>query len=155
MRYPSPLVLVIASSLGLAASFAGCGGSSAPVPSAPHSGAMFPLPNNKGFFEIRTESGVKPGRGGRSRSAKVEKTPFFVFFYQADGSTEMTPPPTDVTVKIGSAEKNTPVSLTPQAKNTEGAIPFAAPAANYPDAFRGELSANISGETVVAPFSFR
>lgn len=151
MRIPPTFIASILS-LGLAGSLAGCGGESKPVPVAPHSGALFPLPDNKGYFEIRTESG---GRGGRGARSKAAKTPFLVFFYQPDGATEMTPPPTDVTVKIGSAEKNTAVSLTPQTKGSEGGVPFAAPPGNYPEAFRGELSAKINGETVETQFSFR
>lgn len=144
------LALVLA--LGSETMIAGCGGSSAPVPVAPHSGAMFPLPDNKGFFEIRTEGGGRSARGARSKAAK---TPFLVFFYQADGVTEMTPPPTDVTVRIGTTEKGTSIALTPQTKGATGGVPFAAPPDNYPDAFRGELTAKINGESVEASFLFR
>ncbi len=131
----------------------GCGGSGTPLPAASHSGALFPLPDSRGFFEIKTEAGTRTGRGARS---KVASAPFHVYFYKADGSSPIDPAPTDVSIKIGSAEKNTTITLTPDksASSTAGTA-FASPPGHYPEAFRGELTATIDGQSVTASFMFR
>jgi len=127
--------------------------SKAPLPEKQHLGALFPLPDGKGYFEIKTQAGAA-GRGGRAPRTKTTGKPFLVYFYQADGITAMSPAPSDVVIKLGSSEKNTTITLTPEPGESAGTV-FSAPPGQYPEAFRGELSATINGQAVTAPFMFR
>jgi hypothetical protein len=108
---------------------------------------MFALPDQKGFFEIRTEGGVPKARGSRAQAASNS---LVVYFYQPDGTTELRPAPTDVTVKVGTGSGSPVVLLTPQARTG-----FASPPGHFPSGFRGQLNARINGETVESTFVVR
>jgi hypothetical protein len=144
MRYT-----VLALLFGLTASLAGCGSSSEVLPASSHQGKLFALPDRKGFFEIRTEGGTTTGRGSRSKAAANS---LIVYFYQPDGTTEISPAPTDVTVTIGAGSTGPAVALAPQPKGG-----FASPPGHFPFAsgFRGQLNAKINGETIETTFVVR
>jgi hypothetical protein len=108
---------------------------------------MFALPDNKGFFEIRTEAGDSKGR---SSPKKVASNSLVVYFYHADGTTELSPAPADVMVKVGAAASSTAVPLAPQTKGG-----FVSAPAYFPPSFRGQLLAKINGESVETTFVVR
>jgi hypothetical protein len=108
---------------------------------------MFPLPGKKGFLEIKTDGGEPAGRGSRSKGATNS---LIVYFYQSDGTTEISPAPTDVTVTVGTAAGSPAVALAPQAKGG-----FISPPGHFPPAFRGQLTAKVGAEAVEATFVVR
>ncbi len=80
------------------------------------------------------------------------KSQISAFFFQPDGATEMSPAPTDVTVKVGTAASSPTFTLTPQS-NDKGK--FASEPADLPEGFRGQLDAKIGGEPVQVSFVIR
>jgi hypothetical protein len=137
--------------LSLASGIVGCGATNADRPSSSHNGTMIPLPGNKGFFEIKTTAA---GKGDRSSHAKIAKNTITIFFYQPDGTSAMSPAPTDVKVKFGTGSDSPVVPLEPQAKAGDGSG-FASQPGFYPSGFRGQLEAKINGEPVEATFVVR
>jgi hypothetical protein len=136
--------------LSFTSGIAGCGASNADLPSSSHNGTMIPLPGKKGFFEIKT---IAVGKGDRSPRAKAAKSSITIFFYQPDGTTAMSPAPTDVRVKLGTGLESPVVSLEAQSKTGESG--FASQPGYYPSGFRGQLDAKINGEPVEAMFVVR
>ncbi len=133
----------------LAVATAGCGGGSGrAMPVAGHKGQMTELPGNKGYFEIRAKNDSAPAGRGRA-SRKAVEVPIVVHFYGPDGSTELSPAPTDVSVRIG-GESGQVVPLTAQ---TGGG--FASAPGRFPSGFRGTLSAKIDGELTEVNFVIR
>jgi hypothetical protein len=139
--------LLVVSSAGI---LSGCGAGiqsqSAPEPA--HGGNMIALPSGRGFVELLTASestaAVRKGAPVKSR--------IVAYFYNSDGTTELSPAPTDVKVKIGTAEKGTLVSLAPEAK---AGGKYASEPGDFPDGFQGRLEANVNGEAVQAAFKLR
>jgi hypothetical protein len=107
MRLPLRLTLAMV----LCHSFTGCGGSQEPMPTPVHNGTMIALPDKKGFFEIDTEMGENVGKGSRTNGGMRS---IIVHFYQPDGTTELNPAPTDVTLKVGTASNSPVVTLSPR-----------------------------------------
>jgi hypothetical protein len=128
----------------------GCGApgssSSAAMPTAPHGGNIVPLPGGKGFAELVVE------RGAPSKGATAGTSRLVAYFYQPDCTTVLAPPPSDVKVHLGSADRGSDVKLTSQ---TTPAGQFASERGQYPDALAGELALTVGGEPVQATFSFR
>ena len=150
MRYALMGLLLVSACM-----FCGCGTSSTSSseagPRAKHGGNIMALPDGKGLVELLIErlptEKAAPGtlpKGGKSR--------LLAYFYQSDGAAALTPPPTDVTIHLGSADKGQDVKLTPQ-EQTEGQ--FASEAGQYPDELRGQLALNLGGQSLEAPFMFR
>jgi hypothetical protein len=137
----------------IACSLTGCGGAPAPVPENSHNGAMFPLPGKAGYFEIRTDT-PGSGRSGGGRT-KGGASSIIVYFYQPDGKTELSPAPTDVTVRLGSGEQSSLVALAPHPFSGRNAASFSSSPGNYPRGLRGQLSAKVNGQTVEVPFLAR
>ena len=130
----------------------GCGGSSSPSKASlapPHGGHMFALPDDRGFVEIKTDRAA-PARGSRAKPAGNAR--IMAYFYQADGTTAMSPAPSDVKVTIGTEEKASAVALAPQ---TSEAGLYASEPGPYPDGFRGQIEARVNGGPVTVPFLFR
>jgi hypothetical protein len=73
-----------------------------------------------------------------------------VHFYGPDGTTEMSPAPTDVTIRVGAGDSGLVVPLSPQAQGG-----FASAPGKFPTAFRGQLDAKIGGEPIEANFMIR
>lgn len=151
----SELVLLRRFLLGLllvpAGLLAGCGGgtSSGGAPAAPHGGIMAEVPGGKGFAEVTV--GPADGAKGAKRGQQVQSQ-ISAYFYQPDGTTEMSPAPTDVKVKVGTSASSPTVALTPQSKDKGK---FASEALELPEGFRAQLEATINGEPVQVTFAIR
>jgi hypothetical protein len=142
MRFIAPTFTI-----ALVLTCAGCGSNQQALPATAHNGSMVTLPGNKGYFEIGTEGGTKSTRGSRSKAVDNR---IVVHFYQPDGTADMSPPPTEVMVKVGTAENGQVVALAPQGKGG-----FASAPGRFPSGFRGVLTARVDGEAVEAPFLIR
>lgn len=127
----------------------GCGvvaTSETALPAAQHGGNIVALPGGKGFAELVVDRGA-PAKGKAAPPARL-----LAYFYQPDGSSALTPPPSDVKVHLGAADKGTDVKLTSQATP---AGQFASEPGQYPSELRGELELTLGSEPVQAPFIFR
>ncbi len=131
--------LLVALSCGLN----GCGGSPKELPIAklPHGGTLVTLPDQKGFAEILLESSAPAKKGSRAGT----KSRLVAYFYGPDGTSEITPAPTDVKVKLGQADSSQIADLVPDAKQ---AGKFSSAPGDYPDGFLGRLDANVNGQTL-------
>jgi hypothetical protein len=119
------------------------------APAAPHGGIMAAVPGGKGYAEVV----VGPATGSQGpRKGQQVKSQVAAFFYQTDGTTEMSPAPTDVKVKVGTAADGATFSLTPQPSDKGK---FASEPADLPDGFRGQLEATIDGQPVQVAFTIR
>jgi hypothetical protein len=123
----------------------GCGGRTDQVPLASHMGVMTELPGKKGYFEIRARGDDAGAR--KARTKKTAEHAIVVYFYGPDGSTELSPAPTEVTIKVGVGDSAKVVPLSSQAQGG-----FASAPGTYPSAFRGTLNATIGGEPIEANF---
>jgi hypothetical protein len=137
-----PALLIIGAAL------TGCGSAGGTKPASSHQGLMVELPGSKGYFEIGAEG--DPGGGRSSRAKKKVENRIVVHFYGTDGTTEMSPAPTDVTVEIGGENSRSTVPLLPA---TQGG--FASAPGDFPYAFRGRLNAKIGGKPLEANFMIR
>jgi hypothetical protein len=130
---------------------AGCGDnmSSGGAPVAPHGGIMTAVPGGKGFAEVLVAqaTGSKGARKGQPVKSEIAAC-----FYQTDGTTEMSPAPTDVKVRVGTASGGPTYALAPQPKDKGR---FASEPADLPEGFRGQLEATINGEPVQVAFEIR
>jgi hypothetical protein len=117
------------------------------MPAATHNGNVFELPGGKGFFEVGSA-----GTGAKSRGARAtgSTNTISVFFYEPDGTTPLSPVPTEVAVKVGTTADSRTVALRPQSQGG-----FTSDPGQYPSGFRGILSAKIDGEAVEATFLIR
>ena len=109
---------------------------------------MLTLPGDRGYAEVLIDSGATAGGKSRTQS----KTRIVAYFYQPDGTNELSPSPSDVKVKVGTAEKSPVLDLLPSPKESGM---FASEPGTFPDGFRGELDAKLSGESVQIPFTIR
>jgi hypothetical protein len=141
--------LTIVLPLALLGLVSGCNGGVRELPSPAHKGTTIALPGGRGFFELGTDTDQKVERGTR---AKLPKTSIVVYFYQSDGTTEMNPAPTEVTVKVGTGASSPDVPLALQEKPVGQ---FKSAPGNFPSGFRGQLNAKINGETVETTFVLR
>ena len=135
----------------LAGVIAGCGGApkELPVAKSAHGGHLVTLPDGRGFAEILVESAASAGK----RGGKAQAQPRIVaYFFQPDGTTEMTPGPSDVRVKLGTAETSPVVDLSPQPKESGK---YASEPGTYRDGFNGQLDAKVNGEAVQVSFVVR
>jgi hypothetical protein len=133
---------------------AGCGSVGAPqlaLPSPSHGGTMVALPGAQGYVELKTES-EDPPRGGRTQERKSQ---IVAFFYQADGTSPLTPAPSDVIVKVGTGDKSPTVPLSPAGQGSDSTNRFASKPGPYPDGFQGQLEAKLNGQPVQVTFLFR
>jgi hypothetical protein len=128
----------------------GCGGSApeSKFTAPPHGGNIVELPDSRGFVELKTDRGAAP-RKGRTDTQKSQIT---AYFYQPDGSTVMSPAPTEVKITLGAAGTGMVVNLAPRS-NEPGA--FASEPGDYPDELRGLIDFQLDGKPVQATFSFR
>jgi hypothetical protein len=109
---------------------------------------MAALPGGRGYVELLTRSeGQAPSRGA-ARGAR--RSQIVAYFYAPDATTTLSPPPTDVQVKIGMGASNTSVALAPQMQTADsdsigrfGSVP-----GSYPDGFQGQVDARIGSEEV-------
>ena|ERR1017187_8999437 len=118
------------------------------LPTAQHGGQILTLPGGKGFAEILTERRAPV----KAPATKAAKTRLLAYFYQPDGSTALSPAPSDVKVRLGTADNGRDVQLTPQ---TTPAGLFASEPGQFPDELRGQIELTLGGEPVQADFMFR
>ena len=111
---------------------------------------MTPLPNDKGSFETEDSPASARARGRRATC----RVTIIATFYQPDGTTPMSPAPTDVKVRFG-AESNSPAIDPPSPGDAKAPNRFASKPGEYPEVLRGVLSAKVNGEPVEATFSVR
>jgi hypothetical protein len=131
-------------------SLLGCGGS-APPPKLSRGGEQLAsFPDDKGSFEIKYETQATRAARGKGHVATIVAS-----FYQADGTTPMSPPPTGVKVRFGTESSSPTVDLAPSTGDAKSANRFASKPGEYPEVLRGVLMAKINGEAVEAPFSAR
>jgi hypothetical protein len=126
----------------------GMTGTGTSLPATQHGGQMLALPSGKGFAELLVERGAVTKVAAKSPT----KRRLLAYFYQPDGSTALTPAPSDVKVRLGSADSGTDVTLTPQ--STPAGM-FASEPGQYPDALRGQLALTLGGESIQTDFVFR
>jgi hypothetical protein len=148
MMFRTARRLLCTLSLGLVAGCAG-GSSSAPTtPNPAHGGHMFALPDDRGFVEIKSDR--EPASRGSRKPATGAR--IMAYFYMPDGTTRMTPAPSEVKIKMGTDANSSSVALAPQPKD---AALYASEPGPYSEGLRGELEAKINGDPVRVPFLFR
>lgn len=141
-----PAVVIV-----LAGAIAGCGTGSPrelPVAKSAHGGTMVTLPGDKGFAEVLVDSEAPTERG---RKAQV-KSKLVAYFYQPDGTSALSPGPSDVTIKVGMGEEGRVVAL---AKESGDGSKYASAAGEYPDGFAGQLRASLDGQALEVPLRVR
>ena len=125
----------------------GCGGtgstSTAGLPAPQHGGNIVTLSGEKGFAELMIDKGTTKG---------ASKTRLLAYFYAPDGTSALTPAPTDVKVRLGSADSGKDVKLTSQ---TAPPGLFASEPGQFPDELRGQIELTLGGESLQTPFMFR
>jgi hypothetical protein len=113
---------------------------------------MVALLGGRGYVEIKTESDAS-SRDSRGGGRKIQ---IVAFFYQMDGTTPISPTPTDVKVKVGNLADSPFVDLSSGAKGGDAAPNrFASKPGPYPEGFEGRLDATVNGEPIQTPFLFR
>jgi hypothetical protein len=126
---------------------AGCGGTGSPstagLPAAQHGGNIITLSGGKGYAELMIDKGT---------SKVASKTRLLAYFYAPDGTSVLTPAPSDVKVRLGSADSGKDVKLTSQ---TAPPGLFASEPGPFPDELRGEIDLTLGGESLQTPFMFR
>jgi hypothetical protein len=125
---------------------AGVTSSTSLMPAAQHGGNILPLPGGKGFAELLIE------RGAPSKAKTPTTSRLVAYFYQPDGTSALSPPPSDVKIHLGSADRGTDVKLTSQ---TTPAGQYASEPGQYPDTLAGQIDLTLGGEPVQASFMFR
>jgi len=127
---------------------AGGGTSQVTLPSPHHGGSIIALPGDRGFVELKADRPV-PSQG---KSAASAKSRIFAYFYKSDGTTEMSPVPSDVSLRLGTADRGTDIKLSPEPK--ESGLLASEPGA-YPDELRGQIALTLEGVPVKAEFVIR
>ncbi len=128
----------------------GCGGSApeSKFTAPPHGGNIVELPDSQGFVELKTDRGTPPKKSSKEKP----KSRIIAYFYQSDGSTVMSPAPTEVKITLGAAGSGTIINLS--GRSTESGE-FASEPGDYPDELRGQIDLQLGGKPVQATFSFR
>jgi hypothetical protein len=128
-----------------------CGCGSAPEPkfsAPPHGGNVIEL-RDGGYVELKTEREALSSKGARGALVKAR---IEAYFFQSDGTSAMSPAPTDVKVTLGAEGGGTVVNLIPQSE-----VPgkFASQPGDYLDELRGQIDFQLNGKPAQAKFSFR
>jgi hypothetical protein len=132
---------------------AGCGNSPtvSTAKASPNGSMLIPLRGDRGYFEVKTEIEPAPrGARGAGRSSKIVAS-----FYQADGTTPLSPVPAEVSVKLGTDETNKTITLSPNPDKSKSAYQFSTALGEYPESLRGTLIATVNGERIETPFTAR
>jgi hypothetical protein len=109
------------------------------------------LPGDRGYAEVKSE----PTDPGAARGARAPNVVLVAYFYAKDGTTQMEPPPTDVSIKAGTSDNSPIVALSP---STDPAAPkgrFLSQPAPIREGFQGDVRAKVNGEAVQASFTLR
>ena len=140
----------------LLASVVGCGGQSGThvetVKPSPVGGAMVRLPRNAGLVAIKTEA----ADSSRAVKAKPRATKIVAVFFENDGSTPMTPPPTEVVFELESLRSKT-ADLKTVSLEADPTTPnrFVSAASSFPGGIAGKLRVKIDGQDLEESFSAR
>ena len=137
-------------------SIIGCGSESgtqvATVKPSPVGGAMVRLPHDAGLVAIKTEAADPPGKAKK----KPRATKIVAVFFENDGSTPMTPPPTEVVFELESLRSKTadlkavPLEADPTTPNR-----FVSAAGSFPGGVEGKIRVKIDGQDIEEFFSAR
>jgi hypothetical protein len=137
-------------------SIIGCGADSSTqvetVKPSPVGGAMVRLPQNAGLVAIKTET-ADPSRAGK---AKLRAEKIIAVFFENDGSTPMTPPPTEVVFELESFRSKTADSKTVSLE-ADPTTPnrFVSAASRFPGGLEGKIRVKIDGQDLEESFSAR
>lgn len=113
---------------------------------APVGGVLVRLPNDRGMVAIKTEAPELPA-GPKLKNRMVS---IVAYFYQMDGTTPLTPAPTDVVFTMGSDAKTKTIPLNPDAKDPNRFLSAAGP---YMQGIQGMIKAKVQGVDVEESFS--
>jgi hypothetical protein len=137
-------------------SIIGCGAESgtqvATVKPSPVGGAMVRLPHDAGLVAIKTEA----ADASRAVKTKLRATKIVAVFFENDGSTPMTPPPTEVVFELEGFRSKAaePKTVTLEADPTTPNR-FVSAASSFPGGLEGKIRAKIDGQDVEELFSAR
>ncbi len=140
----------------LLASVVGCGGQSGThvetVKPSPVGGAMVRLPRGAGLVAIKTEL-ADPSRKVKS---KLRSEKIVAVFFENDGSTPMTKPPTQVVFELESLRSKT-AELKSVALEADPSAPnrFVSAASSFPGGLEGTIRVKIDGQDLEESFSAR
>ena len=148
MRFVFVGLLLCSGIVACGCSATGPSAASGSMPAASHGGNMLQIPGGKGFAELSIERGPA-GKGSSTTPSRL-----VAYFYQADGTSALSPPPSDVTIHLG-AEGGKDVKDVKLTAETKPAGQFASEPGQYPDELRGRLAVVLAGESVEIPFMFR
>ncbi|MGP0069208.1 MAG: hypothetical protein ACLQGP_37110 [Isosphaeraceae bacterium] len=134
----------------------GCGAESGTqvvaVKPSPVGGAMVRLPHDAGLVAIKTET-ADPSRAAKKkpRAAKI-----VAVFFENDGSTPMTPPPTEVVFELEGIRSNS-AGLKTVALEADPRTPnrFVSAASSFPGGLEGKIRVKIDGQDLEESFSAR
>jgi hypothetical protein len=148
MRTTLPLMMCL---LCIGASGCGQQPSNLTIKPPTSGGAMIRLPNDRGFVAVKTEID-KADHNLRinPRNARNRPVSIVAYFFQNDGTTAMSPAPTDVVFEIGAAQNAQAIALSPDASEPNR---FASPPGLYSNSLQGIVRAKIAGEEVRESFS--
>jgi hypothetical protein len=153
LRHTSLAVLgALAAGFGLV----GCGGETRPpapkgAPTVgPHQGTAFVLPNEADLAEVVNEP--EPTRRGKAANTAV-----VVYFLKPDARTPLTPPPSQVRVRVDQGMKkqeNLELKAEPRSGDPAGASRFASKTGPYAlFDLRGVLTGSVGGSEFKVPLS--
>ena len=138
------------------ASFTGCGSDTggladSPAPS-PVGGMVMRLPKDVGTVAIKTETpAASKGAKGKSRLSTI-----VAVFFKNDGSTPLSPPPTDVVFELellhSKTDKLKPVKLEADPSEPNR---FVSEPGSFPGGVAGKIRLKLNGEELEESFSAR
>jgi hypothetical protein len=145
-----PTIRIVVVALLLSGLSGGCGGTPAvtTVAGSSHNGTVFVIPGGKGRVELVVERAANSSRTPKKSTGDR----IAAYFLQGDGVSPMSPPPSEVTLKLGGNDASKPIVLSPASGE---AGKFVSEPGSFGDDLRGELSANIAGSAVTIPISSR
>jgi hypothetical protein len=137
-------------------SIIGCGANSGTqvetVKPSPVGGAMVRLPKNAGLVAIKTEA----ADSSRAVKAKLRATKIVAVFFENDGSTPMTQPPTEVVFMVEGLRSKT-AELKTVTLEADATTPnrFVSAASSFPGGVEGRIRVKIDGQDLEESFSAR
>jgi hypothetical protein len=139
-------------------SMIGCGADSgnqvAAVKPSPVGGAMVRLPQGAGLVAIKTEI-ADPARAAKT---KLQATKIVAVFFENDGSTSMSPPPSEVVFELESwRSKTAKPDVKTVALEADPTSPnrFVSAASSFPGGVEGRIRVKIDGRELEESFSAR
>ncbi len=119
---------------------------------SPVGGAMLRLPHDAGLVAIKTE----PANPSQKVKTKLRSEKIVAVFFENDGSTPMTPPPTEVVFEVESSrsksvdQKTVTLEADPTTPNR-----FVSAASSFPGGLEGRIRVKIDGRDLEESFSAR